>query len=77
MTTYTLGSNEMMFAPGVIAWAINGYAFESDRPALLIVVLATWKIPEEAAKALLSKQTPYLVRADRVEFSYPAEGESE
>ena len=38
MATFRLTSNAMVHAPGMIAWAMNGYHFEDDRPALLKVI---------------------------------------
>lgn len=68
MTTYRLGSSKMIYAPGVIIWAINGYAFKRDRAAMLRVVLAGWDIPKKVAKGLLSKQIPYEVQGETVVF---------
>lgn len=40
MTTYRLASDPMVHMPGIIAWAINGYHFEKDRPQLAKVIEA-------------------------------------
>ncbi|MER9178920.1 hypothetical protein [Mesorhizobium sp. M0767] len=69
MTTYRLGSSGLVGAPGLIAWAINGYAFKRDQKAMLNVVTQTWSIPEAAAKALLSKTAPYTLDGDVVVFT--------
>jgi hypothetical protein len=50
----------MCYAPGIVAWAINGYKFKEDRDAILNVILA-WDIPEQVAKDLLSEKVPYTV----------------
>lgn len=42
MPTYKLGSSALVHAPGLIAWAINGYAFPKDRDTILRVVVDTW-----------------------------------
>jgi hypothetical protein len=68
MQTYKLASAAWIHAPGTIAWAINGYAFEDDRPTLLKILMDGWNIPEEAAKALLSKAVPYTVEGETVVF---------
>lgn len=46
---YRLGSSDMCHAPGVIAWAQNGYYFESDRAAILPIVRDTWNVPDDVA----------------------------
>jgi hypothetical protein len=69
MTTYRLASSDLVHAPGLIAWAINGYAFPKDRKAILNVVKA-WNVPEPALKALLSRNAPYSVEGDVVVFDY-------
>jgi hypothetical protein len=68
MQTYRLGSNSMISAPGLIAWAKNGYAFKRDRKVMLEVVTTGWNIPEDAAKALLSGSSPYKIEAETVVF---------
>lgn len=67
-TRYRLGSSGLVHAPGIVAWAINGYAFKKDRKHLLTVITNTWKIPEEAAHALLNKTVPYEVDGEVVVF---------
>lgn len=67
--TYRLGSSEMVYAPGMIAWAINGYAFEHDRKVLLSLVSETWGLPEETAHRLLSREITYTVEGEAVVLS--------
>lgn len=62
---YSLESSSMIHAPGIIAWAINGYKFNEDRDNILNVVLA-WDIPEHVAKDLLSEKIPYTVEDESV-----------
>ncbi len=70
MTTYRLGSSSMVHTPGIIAWAINGYAFKDDQPQLLKTLCNTWSgIPEEAFKQLLAKEVPYTIEDETVVFS--------
>lgn len=64
--TYRLGSSEMVYAPGVIAWAINGYAFENDRKVLLSLVSDTWSLPEATAHRLLSREISYTIEGEVV-----------
>lgn len=68
-TTHRLGSGAMIYAPGIIAWAINGYHFKDDREALVHVVVSGWQIPEDHAKQLLSGKIPYTVDGDVVVFT--------
>lgn len=67
--TYRLTSSPMISAPGVVRWAINGYAFKRDRKVMIQVIVDGWHVPEAAAKALLSKRVPYTVEGDAVVFT--------
>jgi len=67
---YRLGSAEMISAPGMVRWAINGAKFEADRPAMIDVIADGWHIPLEAAMALVMEQVPYTVEGETVVFSY-------
>lgn len=68
MNTYRLGSSPAVHAPGLIAWAINGYHFPRDRALMCKVVTETWSIPPEAADALLSKRAAFTVENATVVF---------
>jgi hypothetical protein len=59
--TYRLGSSDFANSHGLVRWAINGYAFPKDRPAMIRAITAGWKIPAPAAKALLSGAAPFTV----------------
>lgn len=67
--TYRLLSSPMVSAPGLVAWAINGYAFKRDRKVLLNVITSTWGIPKGAAASLLSKSVPYTTDGETVVFT--------
>lgn len=67
--TYRLLSSPRVYAPGLIAWAINGYGFPRDRALMVEIVRESWKIPEHAAVSLLSKAVPYSVEGDVVVFT--------
>lgn len=67
---YRLGSAEMVSAPGMVRWAINGAKFEKDRPAMIDIITATWGVPKDAAKALLLERVPFTVENEAVVFSY-------
>lgn len=71
-TTYRLGSADFVNAPGLIAWAINGYQFEKDRDVLRDIVSKTWGIPHEATDALLLKRVPFTIENRTVVFEYGA-----
>lgn len=72
MTTYRLGSAPMIHTPGMLRWAINGYAFESDRDYLRTIFTEGWGIPAPAAEALLSGAVPYTVEGETVVFEVAA-----
>lgn len=65
MVQHRLGSNSMCHAPGIVAWAINGYKFKKDRETILNVILA-WDVPEQVAKDLLSEKISYTVEDETV-----------
>lgn len=71
--TYRLQSHPMIHTPGVIAWAINGYAFEDDRASLRSFITGAFPtVPEEALEQLLTKTVPYKIEGDVVVFSVDA-----
>jgi hypothetical protein len=65
--TYRLGSSEMVYAPGIIRWAICG--FKSDRQAMIEIVLSWKGVSEAAAIALLSQRVPFTVEGETVVFT--------
>ncbi len=68
MPIYRLGSRPLVQAPGVIAWAINAFAFPRDRA----VVTETWPGLEEAhARLLLSRDLPYRLEGDTIVLDVP------
>lgn len=70
MPIYRLGSNELVHAPGVVAWAINGYAFDRDRDVLRRVIVDGWPgVPADAAHQLLSGEVPHTIEGDVVVFT--------
>ena len=72
MTTYRLGSSDAVYAPGIVDWAMSGYWNKPDREVLGTVIAQTWKIPECAADALLSKKVPYSIEGETVVFNVDA-----
>lgn len=70
MATYRLQSSSLVHTPGIIAWAINGYAFPRDRATMVQVIAATFPaVPSAAIEQLLSKAVSYTVEAETVVFS--------
>ncbi|WP_299085891.1 hypothetical protein [uncultured Ruegeria sp.] len=70
MTKNTLSSSGLVNTPGLIAWAINGYAFSKDRAAMVNVIAGTFpQLPKPVIKQLLSKAVPYTVDGDTVVFT--------
>jgi hypothetical protein len=64
-------STEMVNTPGILAWAINGYAFKKDRPALLKVLMDGYRLTKKCATDLLSKTISYTIGEDNsVIFQY-------
>lgn len=72
MPTYNLGSSPLVHAPGLVAWAINAYAFPRDRKITLRIVTETWpSFPAEYARLLLTRTLPYRVDGETVVFAVP------
>ncbi|MGB3833773.1 MAG: hypothetical protein WA975_18130 [Mesorhizobium sp.] len=70
--TYRLQSSPFLNAPGMIAWAKNGYKFERDRKNMIDVVCSTWPtVSREAAAALLSEAAAATIDGDVVVFTEP------
>ena len=68
-TKYRLGSSGLVYAPGIVAYAVNGFAFKSDRAKLVKLIADCWSIPAHAATALLSKSAPYEIENEAVVFT--------
>ena len=67
--TYRLHSSPAIHTPGIVAWAINGYAFPDDRPALLNVLTSCFPaVPADALHNVLMGATPHRIVDDVVEF---------
>ena len=75
MSKFVLGSSPMIHTPGILRWAINGYAFKRDRKNILNVFTSGWPtVPVDALKAVLAKQLPVIINeeAGTVEFEWEA-----
>lgn len=72
--TYCLKSSPAVYSPGIIAWAINGYGFNEDRPMLLNIVSTGYPdVPKEHLHKLLSKEVGHTVDypAETISFTVP------
>jgi hypothetical protein len=69
---YKIHSSSIAHAPGILKWAINGYAFKEDRKKLLRVFTHGFdhsgQVPEEVFDRLLKGEIPYTVDGDTVVF---------
>lgn len=75
MTTYSLQSSPLIYAPGILRWAMNGYNFKKDRKYLRRVFTEGWTgLPDDAVDALLSGKVPYTLEGEKgnenVVFTY-------
>lgn len=64
MTRYRMQSAPMIHTPGLVAWAINGAAFEADRPQMIKVISDGYGIPRDAAAALVTGAASYTLEDD-------------
>lgn len=69
--TYRLGSDAMIFTPGIVAYAMAGYR-QGERAASVKLIADGWNISETAATALVSGASPYSIDGETVVFD--AEG---
>ncbi len=76
MADYRLGSSSLVHTPGLIAWAINGYHFEEDRPQLLAIIAGTFpSVPRAVLERVLSRKLDYRVEGQSVIFTVEDENE--
>ncbi len=54
-------SSRFVSAPGMLRWAINGCAFEDDRPTVIRVIRDTWRLKPEVAEGLCLGTIPFTV----------------
>lgn len=72
---YRLTSNEAVYSPGIVAWAINGYCFEDDRAKLRNLMVKTYNgLTEKAAHKLLCGEVSYHIEDDAVVFEIEEDG---
>jgi len=75
MAQVRLHSAPMIHTPGIVRWAVNGYKFPKDRPAMLEVICGGYGITKECATALLSEEVSYEVEGDVVVFDFDGQVE--
>ena len=73
MTTYKLQSSPGLYAPGLVNWCKNGYAFEEDRDTLVNVLWETYShaLPKTIIHALLNGDIPVKVEDEAVLIEVP------
>jgi hypothetical protein len=65
---YSLASSKLVYAPGIVQWAINAAQFADDRKRMIHIVASTWNIPKFAAEQLITKKVPYDIVGETVRF---------
>ena len=70
-TTYNLGSNPLVCAPGVFVWLQSLHLSDPDKAESILA--QTWSLPPEAASAVMNREVPYEIDHDKevVSFTYP------
>jgi hypothetical protein len=58
----------MIYAPGLVAWAINGAHFEKDRQQMVKIIAQGWNIPRNAALKLVTEKAAFTVEGETVVF---------
>lgn len=66
MKRYKLQSAEFVYAPGLIAWAINGAKFPKDRDQMAKVISATWNLTAEIGMGIVMETIPYTIDGETV-----------
>ena len=69
MTTYRLTSNEAVYAPNLVRFAINGARYKKDRQAMINLIAKGWGVPFGAAIKLIRERVPYKVDGETVIFT--------
>ena len=61
-----LTSTEMVYAPGILRWAMNGYKFKRDRKVMIRVMQAWPGLTDAEWAGVLSGEIPHAVEGDKV-----------
>lgn len=73
MTTYTMGSDRSIYAPGVLRFAIAHAKFNENRKTMIDMIVDGWLgVPREAAERLIDGKLPYVVdlESEKVVFEF-------
>lgn len=66
---FRLSSAPMVYTPGVLKWAINGYKTPQDRKNVRAVIVAGWpSLPANVVDGLLTESIPFVVEGEDVVF---------
>lgn len=72
MPTYKLGSSPAIYAPGLVAWAINAYKHPKDKSVVRRIIVETWPgFPEAEACLVLKAKRAYTIDGDTVIVTTP------
>lgn len=64
--TFRLGSNQMVSAPGILKWAMNGYKFKRDRKKMVNVMKSWPGLTDEQWGKVLAGEIPHTIEGDVV-----------
>lgn len=73
MNALHLQSSPIVYAPGIVRWAMNGYHFEDDRDMLLRVLVDTWSVAEATRPIIhrvLLGELPFRIEGETVVIEY-------
>jgi hypothetical protein len=65
-----LQSNKMIYTPGILRWAINGYKFNKDRKNLRKVFVDGFNLPDKVVHRLLTGDIPHKIVGSEVHFEF-------
>lgn len=68
--TIRLSSSEMIYTPGIIAWAKQGYLFPSvkDRKYFVNLLVTGFGLTASVSRGLLTGKIPYIVEGEGIVF---------
>lgn len=69
--TVRLGSMEMISAPGMLAWAMNGYKFKRDRKNMVNVMKSWPGLTDDQWNKVLAGEIPHTIEGDVVVIALP------
>lgn len=76
MKTFRLKSTEVFGVPGLLAWAINGYAFRKDRDFMLDAMTQTFpQLSRDVWGKILSREIPHRQEGNDILIDLPDDTE--